>query len=295
MALLPSRIKSGTYTFVIPTLTVNYSNPYNIVISGIGTGVRVFYTTDGSTPTIGGSGSTEYTTPFGIVGAVTLNVKAFKDGWVGVTQSYGVSVCSLCDEESPTISYTSQQMTTSTQQNLSVADYGVLDSTCFTWEITDGTGELSTTSGISTVYTAPATNADCDNNPTIVLYCNEVEVDTLDIAVIAGNVPAEWYVYTITSPCSTTAPIGGGSWCAIPGMDYGCYAMSYNCYDTPNCTPTTCPHWVCCADDDPTCADAHPDCIRQFVDGSFWAACGQTYDRRTEFQKGYGCCPAGLL
>jgi hypothetical protein len=97
------------------------------------------------------------------------------------------STCLDCAADQ--ISFTTQLMGPSEQQVLSV-DTPLSDASCYTWAITSGVGSLDTAEGLTVTYTAPATNAGCDN-PTIVLYCDGIASDTLQIAI--NTAPIDTY------------------------------------------------------------------------------------------------------
>lgn len=85
------------------------------------------------------------------------------------------------------IGYTTQQMQVNGTQSLTVTG-AVADCVArnlYTWSVKSGGGSVSPMTGVSTVYTAPATNADCSSNPTIALSCKGVEIATLKLAVNA--------------------------------------------------------------------------------------------------------------
>lgn len=62
---------------------------------------------------------------------------------------------------SPVINYTSLQMSVNETQPLTVTG-GCGEP--YTWGIVSGGGSLSNTTGASTIFTAPSTNANCKNN-----------------------------------------------------------------------------------------------------------------------------------
>ncbi|KKK70438.1 hypothetical protein LCGC14_2923990, partial [marine sediment metagenome] len=208
------------------------------------------------------------------------------------------------------ISYITLQMQVDEEQTLSV---NVTTPGCgtpdYTWAITSGGGSLSTTSGSSTVYTAPSTNAECANNPTITLSCDQGGViDTLDIAVnaVAGIEPAYYTIESYTS--GYRLPQGGACNCSTIDGDYTCGRASergcsgelsqwlpsdsLNAWDRID--PANVLVFKCNSDTVATCdaASSHAACLdegRIFVWGSL------IKDVRTGIIKTAGCCPAALL
>lgn len=187
------------------------------------------------------------------------------------------------------IGYTSQQMTVNGTQTLSAVPVG--DPACGTvydWAITAGGGTLSAPTGDSVIYTAPATNAECANNPTIQLSCNGTVLDSLQLAVNAG--PTSFRAYRHVRGCKK--PCGyypGEDWCGktfgiFPGTNgLACSDPTYRCDGTfydyqnlftgENLTPANC---------------------NTFYNANCGTAPSIT-DLRTAPQKTAGCCPAGLL
>jgi len=97
---------------------------------------------------------------------------------------YKCSPSSRCCDCGVTIGYTTQTMQVDEAQDLIITGGGSVS--CYSWEVTSGVGELSDAIGLTTTYTAPSTNAECDN-PTISLSCNGEVIDTLKIAVNANT------------------------------------------------------------------------------------------------------------
>jgi len=104
------------------------------------------------------------------------------------------SLCCGCTGIS--IGYTTQQMTVNGTQTLTVV--GATEGCTYNWAIASGGGSLSSSTGTSVVYTAPATNAECANNPTITLSAGGAQCDLLKIAVNAytGSLHATSYCCT---------------------------------------------------------------------------------------------------
>jgi hypothetical protein len=209
--------------------------------------------------------------------------------------------CTACKAGSkvPTISYTSQQMSCSGTQNLSATGGG---GGPYQWLITAGTGSLSkasTAPGQATVYTAPATNANCTNNPTIQVtdYCGGKA--TLKIAINCYT-PSSSNAYVVkyhtSSTCNHVIKWDRYTCVNAKNLTYSC--DSCNCAVTCGGTGDTC----CCL----PCTDEHCDgfvCTYENVLARCNAAssCGAftTCDDGITDVRGaltaLGCCPAGLI
>lgn len=212
--------------------------------------------------------------------------------------------CTDCVIHPPAIGYTTQQMSTSGTQNLN-ADGG--GGGPYTWSIIAGGGTLSktvTTNNEMTVYTAPATNAGCSNNPTIQVkdYCGNTA--TLKIAVNAWGGADIGY---------NDIHLFGSSWTCPSSACHYIYNQAYRCNGawvsnlacgscTCNCRPAgyTCYTYTgvgaCGTDGGSDCgsltnliagctapANCFGDCTPRIVDS-------RTADMLTG-----GCCPAALI
>jgi len=181
------------------------------------------------------------------------------------------------------IGYTSRQMSINGTQTLTaVAGAAGCGTPTYDWAITAGSGTLSAATGASVVYTAPATNANCVNNPTITLSCGGVLLDTLKIAV---NNPAQ--TGTALAWCCNCDL----TWCNNNNL-HRCYWF-YKCNGVPAGTGTSCGS---------TCTTM--SCCTGYTSGdiySDWHHCDTTglgpglNDNRTQAQKDAGCCPEQLL
>lgn len=85
----------------------------------------------------------------------------------------------VCEECKGVIGYTTLQMSVSGTQTLTVVGWKAGE--VYSWETTSGSINPST--GNSVTYTAPSSNVNCANNPTITLTCRGNVVDTLEIAI----------------------------------------------------------------------------------------------------------------
>jgi len=161
------------------------------------------------------------------------------------------------------IGYTTQQMSINQTQTLTVT-YPQVGST-YSWEVTSGGGSVSPAIGNSTMYTAPGTNADCANNPTITLKAGTDVCDTSKIAVNAGAVSRAVIVNTETGneyfPCCVY-------WILCDGT-----------IDTPTPPEHPCEAGYSCSDPCSVCTGYEA---------------GST-DIRTDAEKNAGCCPMQLL
>jgi hypothetical protein len=202
---------------------------------------------------------------------------------------FGTPDCS----NSETIGYTTLQMATSGTQTLTVTGGAVGD--VYTWTTTSGSFDTST--GTSVVYTAPATNAECANNPTISLTCGGNVVDTIQIAVNANATTAVAYaIKVLTTAC----------WTNICDPPYTCYhaQSTTNAYKCDGTQPP---------DGYAGCINAlgfGGDCNMRYGGacscawvaantGPYFGVCPTvgygTTDLRTALMKTQGCCPAQLM
>jgi len=92
-----------------------------------------------------------------------------------------------------TVHATTPQMSTGASQTLYIE--GGSDGDTYYWSTTSGS--LSSPTGTSVTYTAPATNPNCVNNPTITVTCGGATIGTLTIAVNADT-SGNWAVSTYT-------------------------------------------------------------------------------------------------
>jgi hypothetical protein len=196
-----------------------------------------------------------------------------------------------------TVHATTLQMTAGASQNLYIT--GGSEGDIYHWSTTSGS--LSPSTGTSVTYTAPATNPNCVNNPTITVTCGGSTIGTLTIAVNAytANVAA----YNVVTP-----PVKGA--CCIL-VEYHCnpvtcegdgcgYIYSMNCtYYSCDGSINTCSYLGATRENKCTASACQVEppvsimCTTQCT-----AVCGGTigaHDNRTSAQKLEGCCPAALL
>jgi len=164
----------------------------------------------------------------------------------------------------------------------------------YDWAITAGGGSLSAESGESVIYTAPATNAECANNPTIELSCNGVVLDTLQLAVNAYTSTEAFYVKYCKYDCKQE---GTADYCALVGRwQGGCdnaeVEMGGVC-GGGSMDPSDDCAW-CTSIGRGTCVD-----VKDIGDCSIapWAGpdLGEAIDVRNAYMITNGCCPAALI
>ncbi len=194
----------------------------------------------------------------------------------------------------PVINYISQQMAINGTQNLYATGGG---GGPYTWAIIVGGGNLSETTtiyGEDNLYTAPSSNTNCVNNPTIQVtdYCGKTA--TLKIAVNAYDTPVEAYVYI---------------WDQYPvlGCTHHIWKQSYDCdgnnylnqvsCDGCDCSgPYECPDCCCVTPCEVPCG--YFACTQENViarcSGCDDCMLGNT-EKRTELMKTEGCCPVIFL
>jgi RHS repeat-associated protein len=131
--------------------------------------------------------------------------------------SYVISVASA---DPLSIGYTSRQMSVSgsdSSQSLTASG----GSGSYTWSIPGGSGSLSNSGGSSTVYTAPSSNANCANNPTVRLMDSSGQYVDLPMAVNGYS-----------SAGTEAVRISGDSWCNSNGIisECGMTTYHYNCH-----------------------------------------------------------------
>lgn len=203
-----------------------------------------------------------------------------------------------CTEVTTTIGHTSHQMTCGGTQALT-ATPGVDKADCYAWSITSGGGSLSSNTGKSVVYTAPATNAECANNPTIRLTNGKGNSATLNLALncVAGDVSTVWYntCGDVTTECpGVTGGCAGIAWCCF----FNVTQLRYHCDGTVHSNVTQ----QACTQGNPVCPrPGGCDCgvgaysCENICIASYGGPPYTYLDKRTAQQKTDGCCPAQLL
>lgn len=216
-----------------------------------------------------------------------------------------INTTSLCFGTTPAIGYTTQQMNTNGTQTLT-ASGGLAP---YSWSITAGGGSLSSGSGASVIYTAPAANVNCTNNPTIQLTETCGGFTTLQIAINGkgrGNIA--YYITDFTGPVGGCTPVHR----ILGRTGYDCggelVVNRVGCSNCINCQSVKCVA-NCCGDCDEgtnPCTDANMIAVckgtctdTRCVDPTACRAEGEcdpgTYDHRTAELCSLGCCPAALI
>ncbi len=189
--------------------------------------------------------------------------------------------CVSCDNcTALSIGYTTQQMSCDGSQLLTATG----GAGCYEWSLTGGGGALSAATGKTTTYTAPSSNANCANNPTIQLkdYCGTIATLSLAINCYAG---AEAATRDINGECYVSVPLGSTG-CQVAENTYEaqCCSSLYKCDNSFKEKS----NWT-------MCWGANPNPC-----GSGWCTtfCNPEIsitDIRTDAMKLGGCCPARLL
>jgi hypothetical protein len=246
----------------------DFAAPYGITPGAMGAGVDF--------PWMGGNNVNLNLIPMG------------QKGGVGSVLSWAESCAGV------KIAFTSQQMNVGEEQSLSITGGG--SGAGWDWEITSGGGSLSTSFFSFNTYTAPATNVNCADNPTIKLKCNGKVVDTLKMAIngdsdLTADAAQEWSgercvkaTEHITACYKTTkiyACDGSMFTTACSPVEKG---RSYIDYDNEGYWCTECL----------TISDADVGCGLGAPGNTPFASLGK-YDLRTAGQKAAGCCPSQLL
>ncbi len=199
-----SAVSSGTYTIVAATPSFSpsplwpFTTPQTVTLSDSSSGVTIYYTTDGSTPT---TSSTAYTGPFTVSTTTTIKAIAAGNGYGASAVSsgtYTIVAATPSFSPSPLWPFTTPQTVTLSDSSSGVTIYYTTD------------GSTPTTS--STAYTGPFT----------------VSTTTTIKAIAAGNgygaSVVSYGTYTITSPSisgllPTSGPVGTSV--TITGTNFG--------------------------------------------------------------------------
>jgi len=175
------------------------------------------------------------------------------------------------------IGYTTTQMSVNETQQLTSLCGQRSGGTCIpTWSVSGGG---SITSG--GLYTAPASNANCTNNPVITLLCGSKVVATLSIAVNAWSEPTASAYYQKGACKEVGSP--GQCYCNCGRTD------ATHGYDTYNCSG------VYTGQSTYACQGDFYGCGVPSGDDCDASSCPQTVDARTSTLISLGCCPAALL
>jgi len=214
-----------------------------------------------------------------------------KNGLTGVSRVW-VDECAereFVDCSGGEIGYTTDTMEAGASQTLSVANNTAAFSH-YSFVIASGGGSLGeynpATGEIE--YTAPATNAECANNPTISLSCNGTVVDTLNLGIIQNGYPGTLAYRKLTGyyrECYSENPVGILGWSAEnPCFCYHTYALYWcggTAYSAGDCGAGFYPNWTSQA----VCDDCDV----------YGTTVGAVYDHRSAAMKTGGCCPPAAL
>ena len=230
-----------------------------------------------------------------------LNLETDKEKLAELIRRVCCPTNEACDHKcegcaAPTIGYTSQQMSCGGTQTLTHSGGGA--GGLYTWSTNYGT--FSAPTGTSVVYTAPAANGNCANNPTITLTDCCGHVGTLKLAVNCytpiENAGIEVALEMRATPCSgfikaryfrcSGAVLGYLTCCSCD-----CNNATCDCnlgspppdYCTEENIPIRCA--IYCGTDGPgqPCNSLGGSCTPRMV------------DIRTDAQKAGACCPQQLL
>jgi hypothetical protein len=215
---------------------------------------------------------------------------------IAASERTGVE-CEDCDvPASVTIGYTTQQMSTSGSQTVKASG----GRGPYRWTLTAGTGTFSTSEteeGRGTVYTAPATNVDCLNNPTITVTDACGRTASIKMAVNG---------YSGSEAGATHLRVYGH--CVPPGATYcsgdtnvGTYCVYECCSDNFKCDGTQLPGspsaWCNGSWLGPYECNDHPTNCCGYCDATCLVSCGTPawLHSRTPEMLALGCCPTMLL
>jgi len=212
---------------------------------------------------------------------VRSGIKCSKNKWVEAGGCGGAS-----------ISYTTNQMSINDSQTLTV-DSPKAGST-YDWAIIGGGGSLGTSSGLSTIYTAPSANVNCDQNPTITLSSGGTVCDILKIAVNAANYNVAYEVHKGYRFRGHNCPSGSQN---PTGLRFDIWVHSCDGTRWDYATGTCCPDGV---PDNQLCSGYYSgniDCGLGSQHSYYFCVNYENSpeDVRTAQMKAEGCCPAGLL
>ncbi len=208
----------------------------------------------------------------------TIKVTHWFSGEICATKNVIINPAG-CDSE--TINITSTVMGCSESQTLSVND-AVVGKT-YNWEVSSGS--LSSSTGTSVTFTAPATNANCTSNTTVSL---KVGANTCDTGIIAINCAGTGVKAYETWTRTTCTLFGAQQYTICYGdrKEYDCDGNLLGTYeqgtiDSSNPGTLICSHCYSVLEATNMC-DGQP------------RAEGRYADCRSASQKAAGCCPRAL-
>ena len=218
---------------------------------------------------------------------------------------------SPCKVSQLSISYYTTSMVCGESQELAAQDseFGDQVPCCpagdLSWEIISGGGSLQPTSGLSVIYTAPASNAGCSSNPTIKLTdcCGRVAELALGVSTPGLDEGAHAFqtFFGYSNECLLDANCPGPACTCEPPMcqieNCWIHSMIFNCIggvSMDDCTmgnqSAYCVSWDTCKGEIPVsgCYATGPWNFNALLDAS-------PVDLRSDAQIEAGCCPAGVL
>ncbi len=210
------------------------------------------------------------------------------------------SQCTSCENcPPPAMGFTSKQMTCGGQQVLTV----IGGKSPFVWSIISGGGSLSSKEGQSVEYTAPSSNQNCENNPTIQVtdFCGKTAM--LKIAVNCYSGEDEAYKEVVCNYEKKYSCIIDGANRPVCTCERGLGNNSYKCSGVL-ISNTLCSYQGVLYTGFPgmTCLEACPEagfcsgiplCSAMPKEGCC-GTLGAECDTQTEAMKTGGCCPATL-
>jgi hypothetical protein len=182
------------------------------------------------------------------------------------------------------IEFVSLQMSCSESQDLGI-DPEAQGCPPYAWAL-DGGGSLSDTEGLTVTYTAPASNPNCENNPTITVTDKCGNSGQIKIAVNCNEDP---YTAFLHQECECCPPVFWSGLWWYPGnwsmWTYHCDGtLRSECISNPDCES---PIVAQCAGGD---CGQETGCYSNECQGVQGQPCG-FYDRRNQDMKDKGCCP----
>jgi kumamolisin len=220
----PSAVAVGTYTITVPIIKaaaptfplaywVIYNSPISVTLADATPGVTIYYTIDGSTPTVA---STPYTGPIAISSTTTINAIAAGNGY-GPSAVAGAAY--TINAVSPAIS----------------PAYWVIYNTPISVTLTDPTP------GVTIYYTTNGSTPTAASTP----YTGPIAISTTTTinAIAAGNgygsspVVSATYTITVASPAFSPAPSTYSAPLSVTLTDSTPGVTIY--YTTNGSTPTT--------------------------------------------------------
>lgn len=199
-----------------------------------------------------------------------------------VVDSTGSTECSrttLCSQPSCTPAITSATTQMSVGQSMQLGATGTCPEKSYYFKLISGGGKV-TKEGM---YTAPATNPGCTNNPIIALICDCQTVATKKLAV---NNPATAASIALVMPTCTEATPTPESGCnlSIQAYYYTCAGAQSGGYACDSCSGG---NWQTCQSDGCNCAARFAAMTGNCTQGA--------HDTRSAALIAAGCCPSQLL